>query len=92
MNSFLRLRSQYVTIGSGKSNMKPIKPGVPQGSVLGPLLYTIYVNELPEVTQETDTYKDDIHEKCPENLIQQWCGKCGIIPSFADNATVVQGT
>ena len=44
MHSYLLSRSQYVQIDSWKSPLLPIKCGVPQGSVLGPLLFLVDIN------------------------------------------------
>ena len=46
MHSYLLSRSQYVQIDSWKSPLLPIKCGVPKGSVLGPLLFLIYINDI----------------------------------------------
>ena len=43
---YLKNITQYVEINSTKSNTLPIATGVPQGSILGPLLFIIYVNDL----------------------------------------------
>ena len=49
--SYLSNRQQYVQIHKTKSDTEPITCGIPQGSILGPLLFIIYINDLAQVSE-----------------------------------------
>lgn len=60
ISSFLRSRTQQVVCGGCYSNSAEVLSGVPQGTVLGPLLFLLYVNDIPsQMKSSCRLYADD---------------------------------
>ena len=51
-SSFLSNRCQYISLNNKQSTCKKIICGVPQGSVLGPLLFTLYIDDINSSTSD----------------------------------------
>ena len=84
-SSYLAGRYQAVSIDGCLSRLRLVEHGVPQGSILGPLLYTLFTNELTET----------VHDHPQENSRNQgdWpafnmgCIDCGTVACYADDTT-----
>ena len=61
LENYLTCRKQFVSYNSGKSGNEDIKCGVPQGSILGPLLFILYMNDICYMSKllKTILFADD---------------------------------
>ena len=60
--NYLGEREQSVVLDGIKSSSKPVLSGVPQGSILGPILFVLFINDLPQgISEDTHLalYADD---------------------------------
>ena len=78
IRSYLFGRHQLVYIEGKMSKLLPVSSGVPQGSILGPLLYIIFTNELPEVLY---------NHRVNQGVYSMHCDCCGSLCCYADDST-----
>ena len=79
IDSYLSGRHQTVYIEGTLSKVLPVPTGVPQGSILGPLLYIIFTNELPELVHD--------HAASQHELYSMHCQQCGGLCCYADDGS-----
>ena len=73
-------RTQAVYIDGSLSFFLPVDVGVPQGSILVPLCYVLFTNDLPETVLDTSSH---VHW----NHMTTHCAECGSLRCFADDGT-----
>ena len=65
LRSFLQNRSIKVVVNGSVSSAGCINAGVPQGSILGPTLFLVFINDLSEnITSDVDMFADDNYLSC----------------------------
>ncbi|CAB3992988.1 Hypothetical predicted protein, partial [Paramuricea clavata] len=81
--SYLTNRHQRVTAQGSTSTTLPVTSGVPQGSILGPVLFSLYVNDLPDTVTSSHVamFADDT--KLFKNINSLL--KCHIMPGISSN-------
>ena len=70
--SYLSNRNQYVSINGYESGLAALNCGVPQGSVLGPLLFLLYINDLNQAITfcKTHHFAENTNLLCRSNSIK----------------------
>ena len=71
IESLLFNRTQQVKVGASFSNLQTVGSGVPQGSVLGPILFIFYINTITDAMLAHSTpklYADDLKAYCCETV------------------------
>ena len=62
--AYLSLRTQCVKVNGCFSDLLPVVSGLPQGSILGPLLFVLYINDLPDTLSSVLPYLFADDTKC----------------------------
>ena len=85
VKEYLAFRMQYVVLGRMESRMSPIQCGVPQGSVIGPLMYAIFVNDMTETVKQLNC--QEVGHSDSSSLFGPQCRGCGVLTLYAVDST-----
>ena len=66
--AYITNRRQYISINGCNSCLLPVESGVPQGSILGPLLFIIYMNDIPNSVSFSNIYLFADDTKCFKHI------------------------
>ena len=108
IKDYLRDRQQRVIVNNQTSSLLTIKQGVPQGSILGPLLYLIYANDIQKVIKKCGAFfhADDtvLYSTCCKmtqavknmqkniNGLSKWCRQYNILMNVSKTKYMVFGS
>ena len=85
ISDFLTDRTQFVSVNGSCSSKTQVHSGVPQGSVLGPILFIYYINDLPSVTTcNLKIFADDTKAYTPINSVNDQIKLQTCINSLSD--------
>ena len=85
IQAFLTNRQQKVLVNGAESSWAHVKSGIPQGSILGPVLFTLFVNDIPDqIKTYISLYADDTKIYCPLTSDEAAIDLAEICPRYAD--------
>ena len=106
INSYLSNRTQRLFFNGSLSNIIQVESGIPQGSCLGPLLFSIFTNDMPLTLSKArvSMYADDstlymsatATEMTPHNkelqLVSEWVARNKLALNISKTKSIVFGT